>query len=90
MSEEREIDRATLLASKILDDARRDPDDDLALMCRQFQRSREREAILRNMLVTAVTLIDGLLEAMDMPDIPAVQRGRAVAARIRASLETRQ
>lgn len=66
------------------------PDDDLALMCRQFQRSREREAILRNMLVTAVTLIDGLLEAMDMPDIPAVQRGRAVAARIRASLETRQ
>lgn len=44
MSDNREFDHAIKLAHKVLDRPSGDPDDDLAVLARQFLRSVEREA----------------------------------------------
>jgi hypothetical protein len=47
-----ELEQAVLLANKVLDRVNADPDDDLAILARQFLRARERIGALERQDVT--------------------------------------
>lgn len=55
-----ELDEATTLANKVLDRVSADPDDDLAILARQFLRARERELGAANIAIR--TLAEAVLK----------------------------
>jgi hypothetical protein len=53
-----EFEDTVVLANKILDRISADPDDDLAMLARQFLRSREMENRLKTLLIRAADALE--------------------------------
>lgn len=60
-----ELEFATKLANKILNDSSRDPDSDLSALARQFLRSREREERLRTELAQVAQSCEDMANAAE-------------------------
>jgi hypothetical protein len=56
-----ELDEAIILANKVLARTSADPDDDLAMLARQFLRSRERIQHLQSLMAQAADALEDLV-----------------------------
>ncbi len=84
--------QAVLIANKALDRVRADPDDDLAILARQFLRGQERESALNSMCLNLVAINDGVIGCLvaDNPlfkEHPNYSKYVDISAKVKQSLE---
>jgi hypothetical protein len=65
-----EFEDTVVLANKILDRISADPDDELAMLARQFLRSREMENRLKTLLTRAADALDIMTQFLLISDVP--------------------